>query len=99
MVRLGNALRERLESEGFRIVNRTPLPVICLQDARHEAGGTFAYLKDLSDRVVASGTAWVSMVALGSRVPAIRACITSFRTRESDLDALVESLVRFRPPS
>jgi hypothetical protein len=53
----------------------------------------------MADSVVASGEAWVSLVALGSRIPAIRACITSFRTREQDLDALVESLARHRPPS
>jgi hypothetical protein len=49
----------------------------------------------MADGVVASGKAWVSITSLGSGQsarPAIRACITSFRTEESDLDALVESL-------
>jgi glutamate/tyrosine decarboxylase-like PLP-dependent enzyme len=99
MVRLGNGLRERLEAEGFRIVNKTPLPVVCFQDGRRDEGAFFPYLKAMADGVVASGTAWVSMVALGSRVPAIRACITSFRTQDGDLEALVESLAEHRPPS
>ena len=99
MVRLGNGLRERLEAEGFRIVNKTPLPVVCFQDARRNEGASFPYLKAIADGVVASRTAWVSMVALGSKVPAIRACITSFRTQDGDLEALVESLAEHRPSS
>ncbi len=99
MVRLGEGLRERLEAAGFRVVNRTPLPVVCFQDARHDGGATFPYLKAMADAVVESGTAWVSMVSLGGRVPAIRACITSFRTGERDLDGLVESLTAARPRS
>jgi hypothetical protein len=92
MVRLGDGLRRRLDAAGFRVVNRTPLPVVCFQDARHPEGSSLSYLKDLADSVVASGSAWVSITSLGGRLPAIRACITSFRTEESDLDSLVETL-------
>ncbi len=92
MVRLGEELRERLEAAGFRVVNRTPLPVVCFQDARDEEGASRAYLKALADAVVASGKAWVSTTVVGARHPAIRACVTSFRTDEPDLDALVECL-------
>ena len=97
MVRLGAELRARLDVAGFRAVNRTPLPVVCFQDALHPEGATLPYLKAMTDGVVASGKAWVSITSLGSSRPAIRACITSFRTDESDLDALVESLSRARP--
>jgi hypothetical protein len=92
MVRLGEVLRRRLSTAGFRIVNRTPLPVVCFQDARHPDGGSLPYLKALADAVVASGRAWVSVTSLGAEIPAIRACITSFRTEENDLEALVDSL-------
>ncbi|HEY7698750.1 MAG TPA: pyridoxal-dependent decarboxylase, partial [Vicinamibacteria bacterium] len=95
MVRLGEVLRLRLDEAGFRIVNRTPLPVVCFQDARHPEGGSLPHLKAMADAVVASGRAWVSITSLGSGPsarPAIRACVTSFRTEESDLDSLVESL-------
>ncbi len=80
-------------------MNRTPLPVVCFQDARHEDGARLPYLQAMTDAVIQSGTAWVSVVALGGRVPAIRACITSFRTQESDVDALVQSLATARPLS
>jgi hypothetical protein len=52
----------------------------------------------MADAVVESGKAWVSVTSLGSDLPAIRACITSFRTDETDLDVLIESLSRARPP-
>ncbi|MGH9323565.1 MAG: pyridoxal phosphate-dependent decarboxylase family protein [Vicinamibacteria bacterium] len=97
MVRLGDVLRRRLDAAGFRVVNETPLPVACFQDSRHPEGGSLPYLKALADAVVESGSAWVSITSLGSRLPAIRACVTSFRTEESDLDALVESLSSARP--
>jgi glutamate/tyrosine decarboxylase-like PLP-dependent enzyme len=97
MVRLGDGLRERLEAAGFRVVNRTPLPVVCFQDSRHRDGASLSYLRAMADAVVGSGRAWVSIVGLGGQLPAIRACITSFRTEESDLDALVESLSSARP--
>ena len=99
MVRLGDGLRARLEESGFRVVNRTPLPVVCFQDARHPEGASLPYLTAMADAVVGSGSAWVSTVILGGRLPAIRACITSFRTEERDLDALVDSLSRVRPRS
>ncbi len=96
MVRLGDGLRERLAEAGFRVVNKTPLPVVCFQDARHPEGASMPHLKRIADAVVESGEAWVSITSLGSSCPAIRACITSFRTEEADLDALVESLDRAR---
>jgi hypothetical protein len=98
MVRLGEALRARLEAAGFHVVNRTPLPVVCFQDARHPEGASLSHLRAMADAVVDSGKAWVSITNLGSSLPAIRACITNFRTEESDLDVLIESLSLARPP-
>jgi glutamate/tyrosine decarboxylase-like PLP-dependent enzyme len=97
MVHLGERLRHRLAEAGFRVVNQTPLPVVCFQDGTHEEGASFAYLKALVERVVAGGNAWVSMVSLGGNTPGIRACVTSFRTEEQNLEALVEALVAARP--
>jgi glutamate/tyrosine decarboxylase-like PLP-dependent enzyme len=96
MVQLGDRQRERLTEAGFPVVNRTPLPVVCFQDGRHPEGSSFSYLKALADGVVSSGNAWVSMVSLGGNTPGIRACVTSFRTEERNLEALVDALVRAR---
>ena len=42
------------------------------------------------------GRAWVSEVVLAGNRRAVRMCITSFRTTEGDLDAVVEELERAR---
>ena len=42
------------------------------------------------------GLAWISDVVLGGRHRVLRACITSFRTDENDLNVLVDELERAR---
>lgn len=96
MVSLGNRLRRRLEAEEFHLVNRTPLPVACFQDARQPEGSPSAHLKRIADHVVETGYAWVSTTLLGGKLPAIRACISNFRTRAEDVDALVGALCEAR---
>jgi hypothetical protein len=46
--------------------------------------------------VVGSGEAWISTVVLGEVGPALRACITNYRTGPGDVEALVASLGRAR---
>ena len=96
MTELGDELRSRLSSAGFRIVNQTPLPVVCFQDARHPQGATANYLRALAESVVRSGEAWISTTVLGDELHAMRACITNFRHQERDLDSLVTCLNRAR---
>jgi hypothetical protein len=38
--------------------------------------------------------AWMSEVRLGNGAPVLRACITSFRTTESDIDWVVREMGR-----
>ncbi|HSZ49977.1 MAG TPA: aminotransferase class V-fold PLP-dependent enzyme [Caulobacteraceae bacterium] len=88
---LGDELRSRLRDFGWRILNRTPLPLICFapEDASDEC------VSAIESEVVASGAAWISSVRLeGRRV--LRACITSFETTEDDVEALVLALERAR---
>jgi aromatic-L-amino-acid decarboxylase len=89
---LGGELRERLQSAGWRLVNRTPLPVVCATHPDIEQGRTT--VKAVVERVQAGGGAWVSEVLLAGRTPAVRACITNFRTTSSDLAFLVQELDR-----
>jgi glutamate/tyrosine decarboxylase-like PLP-dependent enzyme len=86
----GDALRERLAAEGWRIVNRTPLPVVCFTHREIAAGHVTA--AKVAGRVVRGGRAWISTVKLDGGPPVLRACITSYRTRAEDLDALVAAL-------
>jgi aromatic-L-amino-acid decarboxylase len=90
--RLGDRLRDRLRESGWEVVNRTPLPVVCFVP---DTPATAAELARIARAVEASGDAWISVAELAGR-PALRACITSYRTTEADLDALCDSLERAR---
>jgi glutamate/tyrosine decarboxylase-like PLP-dependent enzyme len=97
--RLGDRLRERLRGDGWRIVNETPLPLVCVVPEDHD--GTPAAderLAAIAQRVVASGGAWISVAQLGGR-RALRACITSHRSSEADVDALCDLLAEARATS
>lgn len=84
--RMGDLLRERLTDTGWRIVNKTPLPVVCfLQDGVSNA----QVLKALRERQIA----WMSE-AQCSGTPVLRACISSFRTTEEDIRWVVDELNR-----
>jgi aromatic-L-amino-acid/L-tryptophan decarboxylase len=91
--RLGDLLRERVRERGWRVVNETPLPVVCFVP---EDGATDATeLGRIAAAVEGSGDAWISVARLDGR-PALRACIISHRTTEADVDALCDSLERAR---
>lgn len=89
----GRRLRRRLEDGGWTIVNDTELPVVCVADpaAPDDASHHWA----VADAVVASGRAWVSFVSVDGR-PAVRACVTSHRTTDDDVDDLVDLLATVR---
>ena len=84
--RMGNLLRESLEHAGWRIVNATPLPVVCFT---REGLDTGKFLAALHERQIA----WMSEVRLRGEA-VLRACITSFRTTESDIRWVVEEMTR-----
>lgn len=89
--RMSDLLRTRLESAGWRIVNDSPLAVVCFTHTYIESGRTT--VSDVVDRVVGSGVAWISQVRLSGPTPiALRACITSHRTQVEDIDILVKEL-------
>ncbi len=84
--RMGNVLRESLKRTGWRVVNTTPLPLVCFtRDGLVPA----KFLAALYERQIA----WMSEVRLGGS-PVMRACITSFRTSESDIEWVVREMSR-----
>jgi glutamate/tyrosine decarboxylase-like PLP-dependent enzyme len=89
---MGDLLREKLAVAGWEVINRTPLPTLCFVDARHPEGRSAAYLDVIARRVVISGKAWISTARLRRAIPALRACITNYRTGPADLDSLVAAL-------
>jgi len=84
--RMGDVLRETLQRAGWRVLNATPLPLVCFtRDGLDTAG----FLAALYQRQIA----WMSEVRIGG-VPALRACITSFRTTEADIEWVVREMGR-----
>ena len=88
--RLGDVLRGALAGAGWRIVNDTPLPVVCFT---REGLVPAAFLAALYQRQIA----WMSEVRLGGGAPVLRACITSVRTTESDIEWVVREIDRLVP--
>ncbi len=86
-VRMGNKLRQALILSGWKIVNSTPLPLVCFT---REGLDTDKFLAALYERQIA----WMSQVWLGAASPVLRACITSFRTTEADIDWVVNEMDR-----
>lgn len=85
---MGDLLRTRLAEEGWRIVNETPLPLVCFTDA--EENWDLAMCQKVADTVVQSGKAWLSTIQLGQKKePALRACITNYKTQTQHIEALV----------
>lgn len=85
--RLGHVLRQALRRTGWRVVNSSPLPVVCFT---RDGLDTTAFLTALYRRQIA----WMSEVRLAGGPPVLRACITSFRTTASEVEAVVEEMSR-----
>ncbi|PYN84074.1 MAG: pyridoxal-dependent decarboxylase [Candidatus Rokuibacteriota bacterium] len=85
--RMGDVLRDALKRAGWRVVNTTPLPLVCFT---RDGLVTAKFLSSLYQ----SQIAWMSEVRLGDDAPVVRACITSFRTTESDIEWVVREMGR-----
>jgi glutamate/tyrosine decarboxylase-like PLP-dependent enzyme len=83
--RMGDLLRASLAGAGWRIVNRTPLPLVCFT---RDGLVVSRFLAELYDRQIA----WMSEVRLGDGTPAVRACVTSYRTNAGDVEWVVRKM-------
>jgi glutamate/tyrosine decarboxylase-like PLP-dependent enzyme len=93
---MGQILREKLEAAGWEVVNRTELPVVCFVDRLTHTGRTAAFISEIAREVAHGGEVWISETRLNETVPALRACITSFRATPQDLDILISTLAAAR---
>lgn len=91
---MGDLLRGRLTASGWSIVNRTKLPVVCFTPSDEE--WDMAMHQRASDAVVESGSAWISTIMLGGKKPALRACITNYRTGPEHIETLLVVLSNVR---
>lgn len=95
---MGRRLADLLEADGWRVVNGARLGIVCFE----HPGWSELPAEDCAERheavareVVDSATSWISTTRMVGR-PVLRACITSYRTREPDLQRLLESLSQAR---
>jgi hypothetical protein len=84
---MGDVLRDCLSRSGWRIVNATPLPVVCFTRAGLNTS-------DFAAKVLDRQIAWIAEVRLAAGPPVIRACITSFRTTKTDIEWAVDEMTR-----
>jgi glutamate/tyrosine decarboxylase-like PLP-dependent enzyme len=91
---MGDLLRDRLKASGWSIVNQTKLPVVCFTPS--DQAWDMAMHQRVSDAVVQSGNAWISTILLGGKTPALRACITNYRTQPEHIEKLVAALAHAR---
>ena len=88
---MGDLLRKRLQECGWRVVNRTPFPLVCFT---HDRIGEQLSVDEVVDRVNGSGRAWISKIPVPGHGSVLRACITSYQTEPEDLELLLEELRR-----
>jgi glutamate/tyrosine decarboxylase-like PLP-dependent enzyme len=83
---LADQLAALLRENGWKVVNDSPLGVVCFVDALGAHDPVV-----IAERVVADGRAWISSARFEGR-PVLRACITSHFTRFEHLEMLVAAL-------
>ena len=87
------ALRARIDRHpDFELVSAGPLSIVCFRYRPPWAGDVDVLNRSVAERVQRDGRAFITTTELGGR-PVLRACIVNFRTRESDLDALLDAIV------
>ncbi len=85
--RMGDVLREALTHAGWKVVNKTPLPLVCFTREGVVPGKLLA-------RLYEHQIAYMSEVTLGGHEPVLRACVTSFRTTEREIGWIVREMSR-----
>jgi glutamate/tyrosine decarboxylase-like PLP-dependent enzyme len=89
---MGVLLRERLQGQGFQVVNDTALPVVCFTHPKIRQGQVKT--EHVLNTLYSRGRVWISDVRpTGYPEKCLRACITHYETDESDIECLIEELV------
>lgn len=87
---LGNMLRDLLLESGWRVVNDTPLPLVCFT---RDGLDVSRFLEMLRERQVA----WMSPAKVGGSA-VVRACVTSFATTEDHVRWVVDAMNQIVAP-
>jgi glutamate/tyrosine decarboxylase-like PLP-dependent enzyme len=87
---LADRLRTALRTQGWRVLNDTPLPVVCFSHPWLQSGRV--KLRRVLEYLYRNQIAWIAETRVRGRTPVLRACVSSFRTEAADIDALMEGL-------
>lgn len=97
-VEMGERLAAKLEADGWKVVNGAALALVCFENPEWtglEAEEIAMHNEAVAGQVVDAGGSWISTTRTVGK-PVLRACVTSYRTRESDLERLVSALHQAR---
>lgn len=84
---MGAYLLKRLRGTGWSIENASPLPIVCFSHPNSKYS-----TKEILNRVMNRRKCWISQVSLNDGRSALRACISSYKTRKEDIDILIDEL-------
>lgn len=91
-IELAYALQERIRArDDFELVAAGPLSVTCFRYSPQHDGDVAALNRALLDIVQREGRVFLTSTDLNGEF-ALRACIVNFRTTESDLDVLLDTI-------
>lgn len=91
---LGDLLRQELRARGWRIVNNTPLPVVCFTDPALDSrppDQRATALESLARQLQEQNNCWISVTRLRGE-PVLRACFTSYLAGEEDVRGLIKGV-------
>ena len=91
---LGDEIRRGLVADDWIVVNSTMLPVVNFTNADLRAGRYTA--ADLLGALYARGRVWISELRMANGEPALRACVTSYRSTSEDVATLLAELAAAR---
>lgn len=95
-VALGNRMRRVLSEHGWRLMNETELPVVCVVENDIPGPSERRRVQAIVDEVLREGRAWVSAAELIGRGSVVRCCVSNMRSTDDDVDVLVAALNRAR---
>lgn len=92
-IKMGNALRDALQKNGWTIKNESKLPVVCF--THPDFGDDDKLVEQFIERLVYSGETWLSAYPVNGR-QTIRASITNYLTQLEDVEKLIKLLSRYK---
>jgi glutamate/tyrosine decarboxylase-like PLP-dependent enzyme len=95
-IAMGNLLRQELEATGWKVANKTKLPVVCFINPLIPETESARFIESVARRITSSGVAWISTTYLNKVLPVLRACITNYRTEPEDILTVVRALKKVK---